>query len=591
MYIIKNAFKSIRRSKGRNILMGIIILVISVSTCIGLSIREAAESAKEETLADLTITGKISVDRSAMMNNMKTGNGSNTNSDGNSDSNSAIGTDSGSHTFDKDSFISNFQNIQSLSIDEMQKYAALDSVQSFYYTMTVSMNGNDSLEAVTTTNSESEAGSNDKTTDNADNTTDKSSNNGSNSNNSNNMKPGMGENDNNRMGFSKGSMGTQGDFTVVGYSSDEAMRDFVNGTSKITEGSMFETGTEDYNCVISDELAAYNSISVGDEITIENPNNETETYTLKVVGIYNNSQSTVSESTTMKGFSTASDPANQIYLSYTALKSITTASSTNAVTSTDEKTGREKTTAIPEQVSGTYLFATAEDYDTFSKDVYTAGLSTDYVVSSSDLSSYEDSIVPLDNLSEMATYFLIVVLSIGAIVLIVLNIFSVRERKYEVGVLTAIGMKKAKVSMQFIFETLVVTFIALLLGAIIGATSSVPVTNSLLASQIEAQKSSDNQQSSSFGRDTMKPGNMPNDTYGTSNGKSNNQSMQNNGRNNMITNAKTSTDYISKVTTATDVRVLVQLLGIGICLTLVASAASVIFIMRYDPLKILANRD
>ena len=37
--------------------------------------------------------------------------------------------------------------------------------------------------------------------------------------------------------------------------------------------------------------------------------------------------------------------------------------------------------------------------------------------------------------------------------------------------------------------------------------------------------------------------------------------------------------------------VVLQMIGIGLLLTLVASAASVMFIMRYDPLKILSNRD
>ena len=36
---------------------------------------------------------------------------------------------------------------------------------------------------------------------------------------------------------------------------------------------------------------------------------------------------------------------------------------------------------------------------------------------------------------------------------------------------------------------------------------------------------------------------------------------------------------------------LAAVLGIGLLLTLVASMVSVLFIMRYDPLKILANRD
>lgn len=42
MYIFKNAIRCIGGGKGRNILIGI----IAVSDCIGLSIRQAAESAK-----------------------------------------------------------------------------------------------------------------------------------------------------------------------------------------------------------------------------------------------------------------------------------------------------------------------------------------------------------------------------------------------------------------------------------------------------------------------------------------------------------------------------------------------------------------
>ena len=71
MYVLKNALKSISRSKGRNILIGIIVFVISVSTCLGLSIRQAAANAREDALKNLSITAQISVDRTSMMENMK----------------------------------------------------------------------------------------------------------------------------------------------------------------------------------------------------------------------------------------------------------------------------------------------------------------------------------------------------------------------------------------------------------------------------------------------------------------------------------------------------------------------------------------
>ena len=50
-------------------------------------------------------------------------------------------------------------------------------------------------------------------------------------------------------------------------------------------------------------------------------------------------------------------------------------------------------------------------------------------------------------------------------------------------------------------------------------------------------------------------------------------------------------DYITEVDSAMNLTVVFQMIGVGLLLTLVSSAASVLFIMRYDPLKILANRD
>ena len=41
MYIIKNALRCIGRSKGRNILISIIALVIAVSACLGLTLMPA----------------------------------------------------------------------------------------------------------------------------------------------------------------------------------------------------------------------------------------------------------------------------------------------------------------------------------------------------------------------------------------------------------------------------------------------------------------------------------------------------------------------------------------------------------------------
>lgn len=556
MYILKNAVRSISRSKGRSLLIGIIVLALSVASCLGLSIRQAAEKARKTALEGLTVTAQISVDRTNIMQNLRP----------------EQGAEDGS--FDRESFKENMQNIKELEIDELKRYAKLDSVADFYYTSTVSVNGSDTLEAVTTSSDSEDSNATAQT---APNSPDGMSGRGG------------------KGGFMMGGMGAQGDFTLVGYSSDTAMTDFITGVSAVSDGEMFEQGTDEYNCVISDELAAFNDLSVGNAITVVNPNNEEETYILNITGLYTNSQSTVSSDGNMRGFSAADDPANRIYTSSTVVNAICTVSESAAVTETDEETGRTTTTAMPVQNSGTFVFSSVKDYEKFSEDVYNAGLSTDYTVSSSDVSVFEQSIVPLENLSEMALYFLIVVLSIGAVVLIVLNIFNVRERKYEVGVLTAIGMKKRKVSLQFILETLIITMTFLVIGGTVGAVTSVPVTNSLLKAQIQSQESQQSSQMQAFGRgEILDIGNgaapeMPRGETG--NADNGDRGFKGGFGGFMSGMMDRSTEYISTVNSAADLTVILQLLLIGAALSLIASAASIVFIMRYDPLKILANRD
>ena len=126
MYVMKNALKCIGRSKGRNILIGIIVLVISVSACLGLSIRQAAENAKEESLSTMNITASISVDRQSMMKGMQEQGG-----------------------FDPSSFQAGMQEIQELTVEEMQTYAQAESVSGFTYSLTATVNGGDGLEPVT----------------------------------------------------------------------------------------------------------------------------------------------------------------------------------------------------------------------------------------------------------------------------------------------------------------------------------------------------------------------------------------------------------------------------------------------------------
>jgi len=153
-------------------------------------------------------------------------------------------------------------------------------------------------------------------------------------------------------------------------------------------------------------------------------------------------------------------------------------------------------------------------------------------------------------------------------------VFSIRERKYEVGVLTAIGVAKPKVALQFVVEMFLVTILGLVVGLGVGAAASVPVADNLLSSQVAQEQAQTQSIDQNFGRPGA--GGAPGGAAAT--GPAGRGAF---GR---------TVDYISQINATVDWSVVAQLAGIGLGLAILASAAGVIFVMRYEPLTILANR-
>lgn len=555
MYIFKNAFKNISRSLGRNILIGIIVTVIAASSCVALSIRKSSENARQSNMENLNITAHINVDRAYVMETIQ---------------------NSGVDMSDRSAMQEVLKEASGLSLDQMQEYAGTEYVDNFYYTNMLILNGNDDLAPIDP-NAEvsSETDADEEATEE---TTEAST-----EMSQDQMQPGM---DGQQMpgGDMQGGMqgpgmqqqdpetmmASMGDFKLTGFSSDDAMEDFNTGVATIKEGSMFDEDTDEMVCVVSSELATYNSISVGDKITLQNLQDEEETYELEVVGIYKNSDSSSSMST-----GNANDPANEILTSTKVVDSIVASSAENQ---------EEEDKQLNASTTGSFVFKDMDSYDGFES--YLKDKEGDkYVLTSSDVASYEASLVPLENLKDFATAFLLVILAIGAIILVVLNMFNIRERKYEVGVLTAIGMHKYKVALQFMLEIFIVTIFAILIGTGIGAAASVPLTNKLLETQVEQQESSQNSQQSNFGRSDQQQG-----PGGQQQGPQGGQQMSQ-GTFTKGGDIVGPVNYIDSVSYAVDGVVVLQMVGIGILLSIISSLIAIIFIMRYQPLKILTERD
>lgn len=493
-YIFKNAYKSILRNKGRNILMGIVVVVIACASAITLSIRNSANKLVTAYENKYNIEASLTYNRKKLMEN--------------------ISEDSD----DAESRIETFNNIEPVTIDEINNYGKSDYVSYYYYTYNVGVNSDD-IDQVTeeiakvTTETKTTGGG----------------------------FPG---------GFGGGptttrkteiiqNMGTSGDFTLVGYSSYEGMTDFVNGSYMITDGKVSDDFTSN-GCVINSELATLNDLKVGDTITLQSINDEDLTYDLVITGIFTDSSEATNDMRSMY-----SSSVNKIITNSTMIEKIV---------SDDEDA---KTTITP-----TFVLKNKDVVEKFGAEVEKKGLDENYQITTN-LDTIESETESITNISSFSTTFLIVTLAIGGIVLLILNMINVRERKYEIGVLRTIGMKKSAVTLQFIFELLSISIIGLLLGAAIGSASSVKIANKMLASEIASAKEEQEDIRGNFGNG---PGNIN------------------------ISNGVAKISAVTDINAVVDFKVLMELLSIGLGLTLFSSLSAMISIAKFSPLTILKER-
>jgi len=125
-----------------------------------------------------------------------------------------------------------------------------------------------------------------------------------------------------------------------------------------------------------------------------------------------------------------------------------------------------------------FYLKSPDDLSAFEAEIREKGLPDDWIVFR-DEAAYRRMIAPIESLQDVSLTFLLVVLLFGAAVMMLLSVIAIRERKYEIGVLRAMGMKKKKVALGLWFETILITCICFLLGMITGTALATPVSNLL----------------------------------------------------------------------------------------------------------------
>ena len=469
MYILKNAITSIKRNKGRNLLIGLIIMVIAIAVTVTLAINNTATSLIKAYKDKYQVEASITVNRENMMKDFNPNDRENSKSD----------------MKDK------FNLASSLTETDIKNYADSKYVKSYYYTSSVKVNSNDLEKAEMSSN--------------------------------------------NDMPERKKDEDDYSSFEIKGYSSYDAMNEFISGSYKITDGEIFTDFTSN-NCLINSEFATINNLKVGDTITFTDDNDNT--YQLVISAIF--------EEASSDNKSMFSSSANTI---------ITSSSFINKMSTTNSE--------LKVSVNPTFILTSKDVVDKFSSELTSKGLDENLMVTTN-LESIDESVSTISNVKTFAVTFLVITLIIGAAVLLIINMINIRERKYEIGVLRTIGMKKTKVCLQFILELLIVALASLLLGAGIGSFASVPVSNKLLANEIATSKNENNNIRENFGK---------NDKF-----------------NDKKFNGVARVEAFDSINATVDVKVLLELLAIGLSLTLISSISATVSIQKFSPLTILKER-
>ena len=341
---------------------------------------------------------------------------------------------------------------------------------------------------------------------------------------------------------SSGSMMTPigGDITLGKFMLMNQFADFEEGQRVVSDGGrMVENDNE---CLISEEFAALNNLSVNDVIdvyadmtNIDDGTKRMVQYTLTVVGIYYDFTQEYSGAQM-----SLSNRRNEILTTTETLVSSMNANESGL------------------SVNATYFLKEPSMLEDFEAEIREKGLD-DYMVVSTDDNSYNKIVSPVEGLKKIAVTFLVVVLILGALILILLSTIAMRERKYEIGVLRAMGMKKGNVALGLLSEMLILTVICLIIGLGVGAVTAQPVANTLLSQQVEAAESANT------GGPIM---------IGSIGG-----------------GGTTNAPALAEIDIQLSADAIMQIIGISLLLATLASVAGISFITKYEPIKILMERN
>lgn len=265
--------------------------------------------------------------------------------------------------------------------------------------------------------------------------------------------------------------------TLIGTYKSEKYESFLNGAFELTKGRHIRPDDE-RSVVISEALAQYNHLAVGDQISGEiaqdlpgaSDASIGQTFTYEVVGIFRLNRTNPDTG----GSNEADIQANYIFTDGASAKEVISM-----------MRGRE----TKGYNGGAYFFVDdpKEMDQTIERLRRRDDLQLDDYKINSNSKTYQEAATPLTNMNMVCTVLLIIILVLSTLLLSLILMLWMRERTYEIGILISIGINKLQIMLQFMAESLLIMALAFVLSFCV-AKSAIPVIGENVKSSISHQQ-------------------------------------------------------------------------------------------------------
>ncbi|MFZ4897961.1 ABC transporter permease [Enterococcus durans] len=405
-----------------------------------------------------------------------------------------------------------------VSLSDAEKIAKLSNVKSYSFESSASALAKSGITAISSSESSSDSQSTDSNNTNA---------------------PG---------GMGGGPQMMQADFQISGVSATSQNSNFTDGTAKITDGEGITASDKGTNNVVLDStLAEANDLSVGDTFKITSSKDEDTVYEMTVKGIY---ESTATTSSMGMNFSFM-NPSNTLYTSYTFANEL------NGTTDDDTVDSAVYTLTDPDEMA---------DFISEAKKL----IDTDTFRLQSNDALYQSMLEPLNNVASFSKNVVLLVAVAGVIILTLIIMITIRERRHELGVLLSLGESRTKIILQLFIEVALCMILALGVASISGNVVANAVGQQLLEQQTE--NTSQNQGQTA-------PGQMPDGNAQAPDGQ----------RNRSNNNPFEVSQQVKELEISVQPAQLGLLAGVAFGISLLSVFLASIGILRLNPRKILLN--